>query len=101
MQRADVLPQHRADAQLLASARPLIRDAMPSVSKRTENVRTNDSAVNITEKAPANAATIHRLTGVPATKPVSLLNPSTTANRQTAAAITQPAGGQHVGSSGS
>ncbi len=80
---------------------PLTREAMPSVSKRIENVRMNDSALNITEKAPANAATTQRFTGAPATKPVLLLNPSITANRQTAVAMTQPAAVSTVGSSGS
>src|SRR3954470_6937915 len=80
---------------------PLVRDAMPSVSTRTENVRMNDSALNITDDAPASAATSHRFTGVPATNAVLLLKPSTTANRHTAVAITQPAAVSIGGSRGS
>ena len=61
----------------------------------------NDSALNITDRAPASAATSHRLTGVPAKNAVPLLKPSTTANRHTAVAITQPAAVSTGGSSGS
>ena len=79
---------------------PLLREAMPSVSTRTENVRMNDSAVNIAVNAPANTATNHRLTSLPAIDAVAFLKPSTMANRQVAAAMTQRGGGDHVGQQG-
>ena len=80
---------------------PLTREAMPSVSTRTEKVRMNDRAVNIAVNAPANTAASHRLTLLPAMETVALLKPSTTANRQVAAAITQPVAVTTPGSSGS
>jgi hypothetical protein len=58
---------------------PLERDNMPSVSKRTVNVREKDRAVNAAETAPANAATNHRLTSVPPMEMAGLSRPSITA----------------------
>ena len=74
---------------------------MPSVSKRTEKARVNDSAVNATENAPANAATIQGFSAVPPMITVGALKPSTTAYRQMAAATTQPVAVTSEGSSGS
>src|SRR5687767_11609418 len=80
---------------------PLVRDNMPSVSNRTENVRENDSAVKNADSAPANAATIHRLIMLPPTAIAGFSSPSITAYRQKAAEMTPPAAVTAPGSSGS
>jgi hypothetical protein len=69
---------------------PLTRDAMPSTSKRTENVRVSDRAVKPTDTAPLSAATIQGFSTVPPTTIAGTLKASITAYRQMAPATTLP-----------